>query len=713
MYIRVSATWLEDKERHESLLSLPQTTPIEDLRKMVQEKTGVDPGQQRLFYRGKELCEGHILNDYSVLPNDVILLAKRIIPVEDKQDDEPILTKESQAEEGDKLIPAKSEYYSTGIFKNEEEALEEDFIFKVKRAEHVFPLQYEMDVKFKDIRPASYYIYKISELEPGMTVLTNCNIDSPNELGDWYDLLIEKIGRTRISGTVVMGNGSVENFDVKSNQEFMRIEKADIRREHIPKIHKRKYPYLCKICKDNLEVECKICSCSMCGGKDDWDQILLCDECDKGFHLSCADPPMKTVPDGDWYCSSCRTDTSEIVQPGQKLKITKKKPSMNTKKRNWGTGMACVGVQERNDIVPKNHVGPVPGIEVGTCWKFRAGVASAGVHRPMVAGIHGQSSDCAYSVVLSGGYEDDVDNGNEFYYTGAGGRDLKGNKRTNKQCFDQTLTRTNRALASNCYAKLNSREGATSTDWKKGQPVRVVRSYKLGKHSEYAPKEGFRYDGTYKVVKYFQQRGQSGHMVWRYLLRRDDPAPAPWEEGGQTFDIIYPENYLESQEEKKRMEEEKIKIKGAPKNPQEKRKRTSDSTDSDVTAKKPKYSAYKLNSTALKAINDDTVNKQLWLECQEVAQEGQKKFTDKVKEAFICIICRSLVYDPVTLKCSLNICLRCLKDSLKHCDTEDFHCPHCREILGKAVTFVEKVQEFRNDKLKTALNILFPGYGKA
>jgi hypothetical protein len=32
------------------------------------------------------------------------------------------------------------------------------------------------------------------------------------------------------------------------------------------------------------------------------------------------------------------------------------------------------------------------------------------------------------SLVLSGGYEDDVDNGDEFTYTGSGGRELKGEK---------------------------------------------------------------------------------------------------------------------------------------------------------------------------------------------------------------------------------------------------------------------------------------------
>lgn len=45
---------------------------------------------------------------------------------------------------------------------------------------------------------------------------------------------------------------------------------------------------------------------------------------------------------------------------------------------------------------------------------------------------------------FTGGYEDDTDNGFEFTYTGSGGRDLSGNKRTADQSSDQTLTRENR-----------------------------------------------------------------------------------------------------------------------------------------------------------------------------------------------------------------------------------------------------------------------------
>ena len=39
-------------------------------------------------------------------------------------------------------------------------------------------------------------------------------------------------------------------------------------------------------------------------GKDD--EMLLCDGCDRGFHMSCLTPPLKNVPVGDWFCKDCK-----------------------------------------------------------------------------------------------------------------------------------------------------------------------------------------------------------------------------------------------------------------------------------------------------------------------------------------------------------------------------------------------------------------------
>lgn len=43
-----------------------------------------------------------------------------------------------------------------------------------------------------------------------------------------------------------------------------------------------------------------------------------------------------------------------------------------------------------------------------TKQRFPFQVSESGVHRPHVAGIHGRSNDGAYSLVLAGGYEDDI-----------------------------------------------------------------------------------------------------------------------------------------------------------------------------------------------------------------------------------------------------------------------------------------------------------------
>ena len=73
------------------------------------------------------------------------------------------------------------------------------------------------------------------------------------------------------------------------------------------------------------------------------------------------------------------------------------------------------------------------------------------------------------------------------------GRDLSGNKRTAPQSFDQTLTSGNAALARNCKAKFDDKNGGDAGDnWKKGEPIRVVRGWKGKKHSKYAPGDGCR-----------------------------------------------------------------------------------------------------------------------------------------------------------------------------------------------------------------------------
>jgi putative restriction endonuclease len=147
--------------------------------------------------------------------------------------------------------------------------------------------------------------------------------------------------------------------------------------------------------------------------------------------------------------------------------------------------------------VPERVFGHIPGYPEGCRCESRAELSEAGVHRPLIAGISGSEREGADSIVLSGGYEDDEDLGDEIVYTGHSGRD----EDSGRQKAHQRLTRGNLALAHSSI---------------EGLPVRVIRGARLD--SIYAPRSGYCYDGLYMVDDYWQELGRSGFRVWRYRL---------------------------------------------------------------------------------------------------------------------------------------------------------------------------------------------------
>ena len=50
---------------------------------------------------------------------------------------------------------------------------------------------------------------------------------------------------------------------------------------------------------------CTLFYVQVCKSVDDEVSMLLCDGCDKGYHTYCMDPPIETVPEGDWFCPEC------------------------------------------------------------------------------------------------------------------------------------------------------------------------------------------------------------------------------------------------------------------------------------------------------------------------------------------------------------------------------------------------------------------------
>ena len=35
------------------------------------------------------------------------------------------------------------------------------------------------------------------------------------------------------------------------------------------------------------------------------EQLLFCDDCDRGYHMYCLVPPIKEPPEGSWSCKLC------------------------------------------------------------------------------------------------------------------------------------------------------------------------------------------------------------------------------------------------------------------------------------------------------------------------------------------------------------------------------------------------------------------------
>ncbi|EEF45134.1 probable Histone-lysine N-methyltransferase ATXR5 [Ricinus communis] len=46
-------------------------------------------------------------------------------------------------------------------------------------------------------------------------------------------------------------------------------------------------------------------SCMQCGSGERAEELLLCDKCDKGFHMKCVRPIVVRVPIGSWLCPKC------------------------------------------------------------------------------------------------------------------------------------------------------------------------------------------------------------------------------------------------------------------------------------------------------------------------------------------------------------------------------------------------------------------------
>jgi hypothetical protein len=90
--------------------------------------------------------------------------------------------------------------------------------------------------------------------------------------------------------------------------------------------------------------------CVICGYPQGDDNIVLCDGCNRCFHLRCLLPPRSIVPSGDWYCPGCdifigpnaHLRIDELKDKQTPLQYSQHDPYVNFRLLDYGRTNHCV-----------------------------------------------------------------------------------------------------------------------------------------------------------------------------------------------------------------------------------------------------------------------------------------------------------------------------------------------------------------------------------
>ncbi|KAK4400820.1 Lysine-specific demethylase 5C, partial [Sesamum angolense] len=109
----------------------------------------------------------------------------------------------------------------------------------------------------------------------------------------------------------------------RKNKEGERVE--------VHKLEEEELDQICEQCRSGLHGEV----------------MLLCDRCNKGWHIYCLSPPLKRIPPGNWYCLEClnsEKDTFGFV-PGKQFSLEAFRRMADRIKKKWFGSAATSWVQ--------------------------------------------------------------------------------------------------------------------------------------------------------------------------------------------------------------------------------------------------------------------------------------------------------------------------------------------------------------------------------
>lgn len=356
MFIKIST----GKESKPIEISKKQT--IKELKELIEENFNIEAPKQKLFFAGKLLDDNTPIYKYDVKDGYVIQCIESAGVVPETKVEKPNREKKNKDVQEQTL----SEYYKLGEFVevqdddgswyeaeitemsqdiNKENADENSkeppaIIYKVYYKKNNQDI--EKEVKLEEFRPRSIHSFDMNNLKIRQTFHVNYNLDNPMAWGKWYDFHIDEIDRRRrvsVIGKILLKDGKTKD-DVKlelSNFEgsIFAIEKHIKISERDKNFDVGAKPIFCDKCKKNRTIKCKACGCSVCGGREEPEKTIVCDECQWGFHIFCLKPPLKEIPEeDDWYCKECKNQ-DEIVKAGDTVKTKRGSTADKTKSSRY------------------------------------------------------------------------------------------------------------------------------------------------------------------------------------------------------------------------------------------------------------------------------------------------------------------------------------------------------------------------------------------
>lgn len=103
--------------------------------------------------------------------------------------------------------------------------------------------------------------------------------------------------------------------------------------------------------------------CEQCKSGLHGEVMLLCDRCNKGWHMFCLSPPLEQVPPGNWYCLQCLNSEKDSFgfAPGRELPLDAFRRIADRAKKRWfgSTSISQVQLEKKFWEIVEGSAGEV------------------------------------------------------------------------------------------------------------------------------------------------------------------------------------------------------------------------------------------------------------------------------------------------------------------------------------------------------------------